>query len=197
MVPILGISLYMWVLILLKLRELYVARQGELPLDEAVEAALAGRLKAALWQEEILLGFLRGRTGRARPDRLLLDGLMARLQARMDRHIQTILVLAAVAPLLGLLGTVTGMIFTFEVITQFGTGNARALASGISEALITTQGGLMAAVPGLFMGDFLSRRAAKLGQRMNRFCLGLPRELDLKLAPGAQAYPSRMRAGRA
>jgi hypothetical protein len=56
-------------------------------------------------------------------------------------------VLAAVAPLLGLLGTVTGMIATFDVLAVFGTGNAKAMAGGISEALITTQTGLLVALP--------------------------------------------------
>jgi biopolymer transport protein ExbB len=78
-----------------------------------------------------------------------------------------------VAPLLGLLGTVSGMVKTFVVIAEFGTGNARALASGISEALITTQTGLVVAVPGLFMASFLLRRSNGLLERIDRFCLRL------------------------
>ena len=60
---------------------------------------------------------------------------------------------------LGLLGTVTGMIKTFKLITVFGTGDARALSSGISEALITTEFGLLVAIPTLLMHAILARTA--------------------------------------
>jgi len=84
----------------------------------------------------------------------------------LDRHLGLIGVLAALAPLLGLLGTVTGMIATFDIISIFGTGNARAMAGGISEALITTQTGLVVAIPGLYMSNFLNRRSENLKQRI-------------------------------
>jgi len=71
------------------------------------------------------------------------------------------------------------MISTFAVISQFGTGNAKALASGISEALITTQTGLIVAVPGLFLANYLSRKSEKKKERMKRFCLGLLRSHTL------------------
>ena len=60
-------------------------------------------------------------------------------KSKLDRFSSAIVVIAAVAPLLGLLGTVTGMISTFEIITEHGTGDPKMLSSGISEALITTQ----------------------------------------------------------
>ena len=66
---------------------------------------------------------------------------------------------AAIAPLLGLLGTVTGMINTFKVITVHGTGDPRLMAGGISEALITTQLGLAVAIPIMMMAAFLGRKA--------------------------------------
>ncbi|MFC1586279.1 MotA/TolQ/ExbB proton channel family protein [Fibrobacterota bacterium] len=65
----------------------------------------------------------------------------------VDRHLPLIGVLAAVAPLLGLLGTVTGMVHTFQIIMEFGNSNPILLAGGISEALITTQSGLLIAFP--------------------------------------------------
>ncbi len=65
----------------------------------------------------------------------------------LDRHLPLIGVLAAVAPLLGLLGTVTGMVHTFQIITEFGNSNPMLMADGISEALITTQSGLLVAFP--------------------------------------------------
>lgn len=75
--------------------------------------------------------------------------------SRLGSHLNTLAVIAGVAPLLGLLGTVTGMIRLFEVITRFGTGDPKLLAGGISEALITTEIGLIIAVPVLLMHNFL------------------------------------------
>lgn len=77
-------------------------------------------------------------------------------QPAIDRFRSAISVFAAVAPLLGLLGTVTGMIATFDVITQFGTGDPRLLSGGISEALITTEFGLSVAIPVLLIGNLLA-----------------------------------------
>jgi biopolymer transport protein ExbB len=75
--------------------------------------------------------------------------------SKIDRFGSVILVIAAVAPLLGLLGTVTGMISTFDVITEFGTGDPKLLAGGISEALVTTELGLIVAIPALLLGNLL------------------------------------------
>ena len=68
-------------------------------------------------------------------------------------------VTAAAAPLMGLLGTVTGMINTFSLITIFGTGDAKSLSSGISEALVTTELGLIVAIPSLIFHALLLRMA--------------------------------------
>jgi biopolymer transport protein ExbB len=77
-------------------------------------------------------------------------------QPTLSRFGSAIMVVAAVSPLLGLLGTVTGMISTFEIITEFGTGNPKLLSGGISEALITTELGLVVAIPALLVGHVLS-----------------------------------------
>ncbi|MHC5040283.1 MAG: DUF3450 family protein, partial [Planctomycetota bacterium] len=74
----------------------------------------------------------------------------------LERFLAAIAALAAIAPLLGLLGTVTGMISTFDVITLFGTGDPRLLSGGISEALVTTQVGLIIAIPLLLIHRVLS-----------------------------------------
>jgi len=81
---------------------------------------------------------------------------------RLERFLPTLAVLAAVAPLLGLLGTVTGMIETFQVITLFGTGDTRLMSGGISEALVTTQLGLAVAVPIMLAHHFFERRVDKI-----------------------------------
>ncbi|HEY6557536.1 MAG TPA: MotA/TolQ/ExbB proton channel family protein [Polyangiaceae bacterium] len=89
----------------------------------------------------------------------------------LDRFGSTILVLAAVAPLLGLLGTVTGMIATFDVITEFGTGNPKLLSGGISEALITTEFGLMVAIPALLAGNLLGGWAGNIKDALDKGAL--------------------------
>lgn len=80
---------------------------------------------------------------------------------RLERLLAALAVGATAAPLLGLLGTVTGMISTFKQITLYGTGNASVLSGGISEALITTETGLIIAVPALIMHAWLARRVSK------------------------------------
>jgi len=82
--------------------------------------------------------------------------------AILGTHLNTLAVLAAVAPLLGLLGTVTGMINLFEVITRFGTGDPKILAGGISEALITTETGLIIAIPVLLFHNYLRNRKNRI-----------------------------------
>lgn len=81
---------------------------------------------------------------------------------RLERFLPTMSILAAVAPLLGLLGTVTGMIDTFRVITVFGAGDPRMMSGGISEALITTQLGLAVAVPLTLIHHFLERKVDRI-----------------------------------
>ncbi len=76
-------------------------------------------------------------------------------QPALDRFGSAIVVIAAVAPLLGLLGTVTGMIATFDIITEFGTGNPKLLSGGIAIALVTTELGLIVAIPALVIGNML------------------------------------------
>jgi biopolymer transport protein ExbB len=92
-------------------------------------------------------------------------------QPVLDRFGSTIMVLAAVAPLMGLLGTVTGMISTFDVITEFGTGNPKLLSGGISEALVTTELGLIVAIPALLCGNMLSGWADRIKDSMDKSAL--------------------------
>jgi biopolymer transport protein ExbB len=80
-------------------------------------------------------------------------------RGRIEARLSLISVTAAVSPLLGLLGTVTGMIKTFHLISLYGSGDARALSSGISEALVTTEYGLIVAIPALLFHALLSRKS--------------------------------------
>ncbi|MBU0971775.1 MAG: MotA/TolQ/ExbB proton channel family protein [Proteobacteria bacterium] len=83
----------------------------------------------------------------------------------IERFLSTLGMLAAIAPLLGLLGTVTGMINTFHVITYYGAGDPRMMSGGISEALVTTMLGLTVAIPIMLVHTLLSRRVeTQIGQ---------------------------------
>jgi len=92
---------------------------------------------------------------------------------KVERRIGTIKLLAMLSPLLGLLGTVTGMILTFQAITLFGTGDPRIMAGGISQALMTTVMGLCCAIPLLLCHNFISSRSQKLTQILEEQTAGL------------------------
>jgi biopolymer transport protein ExbB len=94
----------------------------------------------------------------------LQEAILSEIPA-MERFLSTLGMLAAIAPLLGLLGTVTGMIDTFHVITLYGTGDPRLMSGGISEALVTTMLGLSVAIP-LMLAHTLLNRAVdrRIGQ---------------------------------
>jgi len=89
----------------------------------------------------------------------------------IDKFGGFVMVIAAVAPLLGLLGTVTGMIATFDMITEFGTGDPKMLSGGISEALITTMFGLIVAIPLLMLGNLMSGWAQGIKDSMEQSAL--------------------------
>ena len=90
-----------------------------------------------------------------------LETALLREEPALERGLSLLGAVAGLAPLLGLLGTVTGMITTFDVISTFGTGNPRLLSGGISVALITTQLGLVVAVPALLAHAWVSRAVSK------------------------------------
>ncbi len=101
------------------------------------------------------------------------SGMIAHSRYELQRHIVPIKTLTGVLPMLGLLGTVYGMIQTFDVMTVFGTGNTRGMASGISIALITTMGGLMTALSGMYfitqLQQQVSRRVDNLAAALRRY----------------------------
>jgi len=97
---------------------------------------------------------------------------------RLDRFGSMILIVAAVAPLLGLLGTVTGMIATFDIITEFGTGDPKLLSGGISIALVTTELGLIVAIPVLMLGNLLSGWAENIKDSMEHAALHIINEYN-------------------
>jgi len=142
-------------------------RKRQVLIDEVAELAKSGRLAEAQ-KVAVVTGGAFGRVladtvACMRAERSKLEDVVSAAILReapsIERFGSAIMVFAAVSPLLGLLGTVTGMISTFDVITEFGTGDPKMLSGGISEALITTQLGLMVAIPCVLIGNLLNNRA--------------------------------------
>lgn len=102
-----------------------------------------------------------------------LDEAIVKEVPSLERGRNLIKLLAAVAPLLGLLGTVTGMIATFQAISLFGTGDPKLMASGISQALVTTMLGLSVAIPLLFLHSLVNSRSRALVQVLDEQSAGL------------------------
>lgn len=95
----------------------------------------------------------------------LREGLTTEIDLALKKNLAPVQTLTQILPLLGLLGTVTGMIAIFDVITVFGTGNARGMADGISQALLPTTAGLTTAIVGLYFSANLKYRAKLQGQQ--------------------------------
>jgi len=145
---ILALSTLMWILII----ERYWFLRRQAP-------ALRRELVAAWQTNRQVTAELRSR---------MLRSFTDRMRGEVSRHLLTIRTLTAILPMLGLLGTVTGMITVFQVITVFGTGNTRGMAAGISEALVTTLAGLATALPGLYLASRLEQRARSVTERLSQ-----------------------------
>jgi biopolymer transport protein ExbB len=96
----------------------------------------------------------------------------------LERFLNMLGTIAAISPLLGLLGTVTGMIRTFKAITVAGVGNPTAMAGGIAEALITTAAGLLVAIPALVAYRYLRGRVDALVIQMEKESIKLVQAID-------------------
>ncbi len=182
MIPLLAVSVIMWILIINRMfffrrlnrknmtreRAAKYVRDGQVPDPKDYRGVIAMLVTEFQWR----------RTGNVNIDRHILDETVMSVGSKLEGTLTVIGVLAKVAPLMGLLGTVTGMIVTFDIISVFGAGNARAMAGGISEALITTQTGLMVAIPGLYAHNFLTRRAENLKRRVASVGMYLSRNLS-------------------
>jgi biopolymer transport protein ExbB len=136
---ILGVVFLMWTLILE--RFWYLKTAHETAVRELVRRWDARRDKTSWYAEQVR------RAG------------VSRVSMALGRNIPMIKTLVALSPLLGLLGTVTGMIEVFEVMAASGSGNTRAMASGVSRATIPTMAGMVAAISGFIFSVQLERRA--------------------------------------
>ena len=92
---------------------------------------------------------------------------------KVNRNLPLLKIIAAVAPLMGLLGTVTGMIITFQAITLFGAGDPKLMANGISQALVTTVLGLTVAIPTLLLHNFVQTKARSITEVLEQESIAL------------------------
>jgi len=142
-------------------------RQGQLTderIEEIREASPLGRMLAA--------GLINREHSREVMKEAIGDA-GRHVVAQLERYLNTLGTIASVAPLLGLLGTVFGMIDIFGVIMKAGTGNAAVLAGGISKALLTTAAGLSVAIPTLMFHRFFDSKVGKLAIDMEEQALRL------------------------
>ena len=118
---------------------------------------------------------------------LKLDEIIMKAAPPMERGVSSIKLIASVAPLLGLLGTVVGMIATFQAITLFGTGDPKLMANGISEALVTTMLGLIVAIPTLFAHSLVHSKSRRMIQILEEQSAGfIARHQENDLNTGAR-----------
>ena len=143
MIGLVGLLFSIW-----KIREL-LQRKAELESDDSIIQSMVEKSKDATSYES---------------KENILDELILNYSSSVEKGVSWIKFFAAVAPLLGLLGTVIGMIETFQAITLFGTGDPKQMAGGISQALITTMLGLIVAAPLLGFYTYLSEKASTLVQ---------------------------------
>lgn len=139
---------------------------GDLANARTTAAGIAGQGGALL-----VKGIEHADEKRGTLEEILYEKILA-VRPGLERFLPFIALTAAAAPLLGLLGTVTGMIKTFNLITIFGTGDAKSLSSGISEALVTTELGLVVAIPALIIHGLLSRMARQKIGDMEQTAVG-------------------------
>lgn len=166
--------------LVLALHKLWEVRTLQLDSPPAMKAALVKLATANSEEAEAIADSLRGLTrglflAGARQFTRSKDVIEEQLYAftlgqrlHYEKRLPLLAVIATAAPLMGLLGTVMGMVKTFALITVFGTGNAAKLSSGISEILITTELGLAVAIPALVVHGFLSHRIQKKLSQLER-----------------------------
>jgi biopolymer transport protein ExbB len=184
-----GLGVVSAILVVIRAVTLLLAWRGGMPLfDKVSEHLRAGRVE----QARALVA--RRDTPAARVAGAIVDGserspvelerivdeALLRETPGIDRFASALVVITAGSPLLGLLGTVTGMIATFDVITEHGTGNPKLMSAGIAEALICTALGLSVAIPTLLAGNVLASVADSVKNVLERGALALLNTLELR-----------------
>ena len=148
--------------------------QGEESVESAIQACRHSRSSLARIVAEMVLARKQGYTH-------LVDSLNAtgrREVERLERGLIVLEVVAGISPLIGLLGTVVGMVTVFDAITTEGLGNAQVLSAGISKALVTTVTGLSVGIPALAFHSYLSRRVESIAIEMQELTTAFAAKLD-------------------
>jgi len=186
--PILGLAVLSLVIGLMKGRQFWRVREpGEAWVNAILSALRGGERERAVELAaeprhpvgEVMSKLLETEGGADTVEETLYEQLMG-VQTKAGSWLPVIATTAAAAPLLGLLGTVSGMIRTFNLITLFGSGDPKPLAGGISEALITTLFGLVVAIPALLLHAWLARRSQGIVQATERLGLAFVNGLRRK-----------------
>jgi biopolymer transport protein ExbB len=129
-----------------------------------------------------------GLANRHRPRELMMERLEdtgRHVAHELERFLNTLGTIASISPLLGLLGTVTGIIKAFNALTQGGSGDPRMLSGGIAEALITTAAGLVVAIPALIGYRYLRGRVDRIVIEMEKSAITLADTLEASAVPRA------------
>ncbi|RUM44064.1 MAG: flagellar motor protein MotA [Hydrogenimonas sp.] len=186
---IVGLGLFGLLLILLRILFLSTASSKTMTIAKEVSEKLRTQGR------EDALNLLKGRRGAAARvlkavvrnldrDREHIEDIVTEAliheSERLDKYGTAIMVIAAVSPLLGLLGTVTGMIATFDIITEFGTGDPKLLSGGISIALVTTELGLIVAIPLLLIGNLLNGWSERIKDEIEASALHIINQYHMK-----------------
>jgi biopolymer transport protein ExbB len=170
MIPLGFVLLFTLVLSYRKIMFFRRARRGEARHGDAVNMVVRGDAAGlnALRAENpanpvfrALGEIMEHRDSRAEAEKAVREFFL-REQPRFERGLSTVAAMAAAAPMLGLLGTISGLVSMFQVITELGVNDPKMLAGGIGEALITTEAGLVIAIPALLLHTWLTNRADDL-----------------------------------
>jgi biopolymer transport protein ExbB len=194
MYPILGLAALALVVALLKWLSLVLVRS---PAPRKVQALLAAVARRDRPAAELAAAACRGPAGamlqigvdhlgepRELVEEVMYESMLA-TRLRLNSWLPFIAITSSSAPLLGLLGTVTGIMNTFTLMTAFGAGDPKVLSSGISEALITTESGLYVAIPSLLLYALLSRKSKRIQDRMEQCAVAFVNQLGKNAAPAA------------
>ena len=145
--------------------------------DRADQAAEICRLNSGIYTNIVLAGLEQAASGE-RAAREAVEDAGRHETKSLNKYMVTLGTITGISPLLGLLGTVTGMIDVFKTIAAVGTGQADALSTGISQALITTATGLLIAIPTLVAYNFFTERAESIIAKLEREILRVLRKLN-------------------
>ncbi|WP_027390027.1 MotA/TolQ/ExbB proton channel family protein [Chrysiogenes arsenatis] len=193
MYPIAAVACFAFVLILERLYSLYMHRpQSGVIAEQVIRWWRDGGAAAIHAQQSLLQQTAVGRVAlevvavaehdAALREQVMNEALLREVPA-LERNIALLAACAAVAPLLGLLGTVMGMIETFQVITLHGSGDPRLMAGGISQALITTMYGLGVAIPVMLVHTLLARRSERLIDELQEAGMSMANAVAVQRAP--------------